>query len=278
MTQRFVKSAVIGHPIAHSKSPLIHNYWIAQYGLSGSYEAIDIVPDDLKVSVDDLIAQGFVGFNVTIPHKEAIMDLCGQIDETARKIGAVNTVCINEDGALYGSNTDAYGFIENIKASAPDFDFAGGMAVVLGAGGAARAVIYGLLDSGCPHVVLINRTLERAQELAEFMNVGDKISVVDWGERSNALNGASLLVNTTSLGMEGKPVLELDLSALPVSALVSDIVYAPLETELLKSAKARGNRAISGIGMLLHQACPGFKAWQGVSPEVTQDLQDLVLK
>lgn len=280
----FVKTAVIGHPIAHSKSPLIHNTWLQEYGLKGSYEAIDVPPEMLGSEVGRLIEQGYSGFNVTLPHKIEIMPYCEGLDTKAMVIGAVNTVTIL-GGKLYGSNTDAFGFSQNILEVCQyqnwnDWSFAGGRAVVLGAGGAARAVVYALQEHGVPSIVVLNRTQEKAQELAQQMNTvtaPDQITVLPWEERSNALADANLIVNTTSLGMTGRPPLDIDLSLAPISAIVTDIVYAPLFTDLLKQAQQRGLRYVTGIGMLLHQARPGFEIWNGVMPDVTQELAEKVL-
>lgn len=275
MNKDFIKTAVIGHPIAHSKSPLIHNEWLREHGLKGSYEAIDIAADALAEGVRVLVERGYTGFNVTLPHKIAIIALCDEVDEHARAIGAVNTVTIR-DGKLYGTNTDAFGFAQNIlSAGLNDWLFKDGTAVVLGAGGAARAVIYALLEEGVPSIILLNRTREKAEELAVM---SDKIRVEDWDTRNNVLKDANLIVNTTSLGMGGKPPLEIDLSLAPSHALVTDVVYAPLMTALLEQAKARGLRYVTGIGMLLHQARPGFELWNGVSPEVTPELEEKVLE
>ena len=270
-----MKAGVIGHPIAHSKSPIIHQYWMDEYNLHGSYEAIDIAPDDLAVGVQKLIDAGFDGFNITIPHKQNIITLCDEVDEIARSIGAVNTVRI-KGGKLFGTNTDGFGFIQNIKQAHNNFDFQNKTACVLGAGGASRAVIYGLIQEGVSRIILINRTTDTAQGLAK--DFGDIIDVVPWDERSEALINADILVNTTSLGMVGKPALDIDLSELNAQSLVCDIVYAPLMTELLKDAKARGNKTVTGIGMLLHQARPAFALWTGTTPEVTKKLESLVLK
>ncbi len=273
-----VKAAVIGHPIDHSKSPLIHNYWINAYGLKGSYEAIDIAPEDLKNGVQRLVDEGYVGFNITVPHKEAIRALCADVDHNAQAIGAVNTVAIH-GGLMRGMNTDGFGFLHNIWESAPDFEFIGKRAVILGAGGAARAIISGLIGEEIDQIVLVNRTREKAEKVKDEMGfLSDLIVTADWDERNQILEGADLLVNTTSLGMDGQPPLEIDLSALPENALVNDIVYAPLDTELLIQAKERGNTAITGIGMLIHQARPAFKAWFGLLPDVTDELKELVLK
>lgn len=278
--KHFIKTAVIGHPIAHSKSPLIHEWWLREHGLSGSYDAIDIAPDALTEEVRSLVEQGYSGFNVTIPHKIAIMDLCNSIDKTARGIGAVNTVGI-KDGKLYGTNTDGFGFAQNILSACKkegwgDWHFSNGSAVVLGAGGAARAVIHALLERGVPEILLLNRTEEKAITLSKMAK--KRITVVPWTQRNEACSGANLLVNTTALGMEGKPELDIDLCALPSHALVTDIVYAPLITGLLKQANALDLRIVTGIGMLLHQARPGFDLWNGIMPDVTLALEEKVLE
>ena len=274
-SQQFIKTAVIGHPVAHSKSPLIHNEWLREYGLKGSYEAIDIEPDALAEGVRALVERGYAGFNVTVPHKIAVMALCDEVDEHARKIGAVNTVSIR-DGKLLGTNTDAYGFAQNILSATKqeDWAFGDGPAVVLGAGGAAKAVVYALLENAAPSIVLLNRTREKAEGLAKM---DARIKVEGWDTRNDVLEGSNLIVNTTSLGMEGKPPLEIDLSKAPSGALVTDVVYAPLMTELLEQAKKRGLRTVTGIGMLLHQARPGFALWNGVMPDVTPELEEKVL-
>ena len=271
-----IKAAVIGHPIGHAKSPLIHQYWIKKYGLDGSYEAIDIPCENLKARVEGLVAEGYAGFNVTVPHKQAIFELCDEVDDLAKVVGAVNTVVI-KDGKLSGSNTDVFGFVHNIKTNVPDFDFSAGQAVVLGAGGAARAVVQGLIDEDVPEILLLNRTAEKAQQLLESCSNPAAVNIGEWEERSMLLGDANLLVNTTSLGMTGAAALEIDLSHLPQGALVNDVVYAPLYTDLLTAARAWGNPVVSGIGMLLHQARPGFEKWFGVSPEIDIALEKLVL-
>jgi len=269
-----VRAGVIGWPVGHSLSPRLHAYWLDQYGIDGRYEAIAVEPKNLAAFLAGLKKSGLVGVNVTVPHKQAVLAGLDTVTEQARRIGAVNTIVINENGKLRGSNTDGFGFLENLAAAYPDFDAAAGPAVVLGAGGAARAVVAALLDAGAPEVRLLNRTPEKAAAIA--VDLGDAASTVrilDWGDRDAALNAAALLVNTTSLGMVGQAALELSLDALPASALVNDIVYAPLETELLKAAAARGNPTVDGLGMLLHQARPAFEAFFGVAPEVTDDLR-----
>jgi len=280
MTQNtFIKTGVIGHPIAHSKSPLIHNYWIKQLGLSGEYKAIDLSCENLESGITDLIAQGYKGFNITVPHKVDVMRLCHTLDPLAKIIGAVNTLIVQNNGHLHGTNTDAFGFIENIRENAPAFRFDAGPALVLGAGGAARAVIQGLLEAGVPEIWLANRTRANAQSLLELSPTPDKIKVINWDDKDNpaTLSGINLLTNTTALGMTGKDKLVIDLSALPLSALVNDIVYAPLMTDLLTQAKAQGNPIVTGIGMLLHQARPAFHHWYGIMPNVDDPLQKLVL-
>ena len=272
-----IKTCVIGHPIAHSKSPLIHNHWIAQHKLDGEYGTVDIEPDYLKEGTAMLVKAGYAGFNVTVPHKEAIAALCTQRDEAAAKIGAVNTVKI-QDGELLGMNTDAYGFAENIKQNAPWFKFTGRHAFVIGAGGAARAVLYALLKMGCQKVVITNRTRSRAEELAQHFADMGVVEVVDWDQKDAALEGMNLVVNTSTLGMNGQPELEIDLSALGAKALVNDIVYAPLKTRLLQQAEASDRPIVTGIGMLLHQARPAFQTWYGVMPEVDAALEAKILQ
>ncbi len=275
MTQPPIKSAVIGWPVAHSLSPVLHGYWLKELGIDGTYEAIAVREEELGGFMTGLAAAGFAGLNVTVPHKRAVMAHLDSLTALARRIGAVNTVVVDETGRLHGDNTDAYGFLENLKQGHPGFHAGRGPAVVLGAGGAARAVAVALLDDGAPSVILVNRTRERAEELAR--DLGGGVSVADWRDRGQALEGAALLVNTTTLGMTGKPPLELSLEALPVDALVNDIVYAPLQTPLLEAAAARGNPVVDGLGMLLHQARPGFAAWFGVEPVVSDGLRRHVL-
>lgn len=268
-----VKACVIGFPVSHSKSPLIHQHWIQKYGLSGNYDAKEVSPDALGASIENLVREGYSGFNVTLPHKQAMVTLCDVVDDTARAIGAVNTVVIQE-GQRRGTNTDAFGYIENLKSHKIALDKTK-PAIVLGAGGAARAIVYGLLQDGFESILITNRTYEKAQELVA-MNP-KKIKALSWDAREDALAGAGLLVNTTALGMTGKDPLLLNLSLLPKTAVVSDIVYAPLMTELLQSAQRRGNSVVTGIGMLLHQARPAFAAWFGVLPEVDEVLEKKVL-
>ncbi len=266
------KACVVGWPIAHSRSPIIHGYWLKQLGLPGSYESIAVAPPDFPAFARDLAENGFVGANVTIPHKQVAFGLCGKVTPIAASLGAVNTLWL-EHGALCGDNTDVAGFLAALDEEAPGWDLAEGGAVVLGAGGAARAIVHALRHHG-KRVLLANRTRARAESLAA--DEGSGVEVCDWGQLPSALKGASLLVNTTSLGMKGQPAVDLDLSPLPPEAVVNDIVYFPLETELLRAAHARGLRTVSGIGMLLHQAAPGFERWFGVRPSVTPELRRLV--
>ncbi len=274
----FIKSGVIGHPIAHSKSPLIHNYWMDVYNCEGSYEAIDITPENLAAELKRLIDEGYAGFNVTVPHKEAVMTLCDEVDDLARAVGAVNTVVI-EDGRMLGTNTDVSGFVQNLRNASRNFGYSWGIengpVLILGAGGAARAAVYGLLKDGAPEIIIANRTRAKAEEFIKFDP--SVIRVIDWEERSEALAQANLVVNTTALGMGGKGDLEMDFSLANPDILVHDIVYNPLYTGFLKDARDHDLRVLSGIGMLLFQAQPAFEAWFDVHPEVTQTLEDLVL-
>lgn len=269
-------AAVIGHPITHSKSPRLHGYWLRKYGIDGHYVPMDVAPDDLGVVIRAMPKMGFVGANVTIPHKEAVMPFVDQLSESARAIGAVNTLVFTTDGTILGDNTDGYGFVENLRQGAPDWQPVAGPAMVLGAGGAARAIVYALLQAGVPRVLVSNRTKTRAERLrADF---GAQVEVVDWDEAAQAFENVSALVNTTSLGMFGKAPLEISLDALSLTTTVTDIVYNPLETDLLCQARAKGCQTVDGLGMLLHQAVPGFEAWFGTRPEVDAGLRDEVLR
>jgi shikimate dehydrogenase len=267
-------AAVIGHPVAHSRSPLIHGYWLKKHGIDGAYGLRDVAPEAADAFFADFASSGLVGGNVTVPHKEAAFRSLAEADEVARALGAANTLWL-EDGRLYGSNTDVYGFLANLDAAEPEWTRALGEAVVLGAGGASRAVVYALLSRGVDRVVVANRTLSRAEALRE--KFGPRVLPVDWRDLAGRLNGCRLLVNTTSLGMKGQPPLDIELTALSPDALVTDIVYVPLETPLLKAAKARGLATVDGLGMLLHQAVPGFERWFGVRPQVTAELRNLAL-
>jgi shikimate dehydrogenase len=267
-------AGVLGWPVTHSLSPRLHGYWLEQHGIDGAYLPLAAKPKALSNVVSALVELGFRGFNVTIPHKESVRGLCHALDPDAERIGAVNTVVI-EDGRLRGSNSDAFGFMANLRQGAPAWQADAGPAVVLGAGGAARAVIVALLDAGVPAIRLCNRTPGRAEALASMFR--PTIETVPWGDDAALLDGAALLVNCTSLGMNGQPPLELDMAKLPRNALVADLVYAPLETALLSAARQRGNPTVDGLGMLLHQARRGFASWFEVEPEVTEELRRFVL-
>lgn len=264
-------AGVMGYPIAHSRSPRLHGHWLARHGIAGAYLPLLVAPDDLARAFDGLRAMNFRGCNVTLPLKEKALLLVDRADSLARRIGAVNTVVVQPNGELHGSNTDAFGFVENLKAAAPAWRADAGPAVVLGAGGAARAVLAALIDQGAREIRLFNRNRERADALKEAL--GGPVQVGPWRERDQGLAKAALVVNTTSLGMAGHEELELSLEALPRTALVTDLVYAPLLTALLQRAKARGNAIVDGLGMLLHQARPGFEAWFGVAPAVDEQLR-----
>ena len=271
---RFLLAGVMGWPIMHSRSPKLHSYWLDHYGLAGAYVPLAIKAEGLEAALRALPALGFAGCNLTIPHKEAALRIVDEASPLARRIGAVNCIVVRADGSLEGRNYDAFGFTESLRERAPDLRFDAGPAVVIGAGGASRAILAGLMDEGVPEIRLINRSPLRAQALAaEF---GGPVRAVPWEARAQALEGAAILVNTTSQGMVGEPPLDLALEALPVSALVVDIVYVPLETPLLAAARARGNRVVDGLGMLLHQARPAFEAWFGIDPRVTPELRALI--
>ncbi|WP_120498275.1 shikimate dehydrogenase [Kiloniella sp. EL199] len=276
-------AGVIGWPVSHSKSPRLHGYWLENLGIDGAYLPLAIEPENFEEALRGLMYSGFGGVNVTVPHKEAALTFCDEVDPLAKRIGAVNTI-VFKNGRSYGSNTDAFGFIENLKQGAENLDFSldfsGAKTVVLGAGGASRGVIVALQDAGVQNIILVNRTRERAEVLAADLSssADGMITVADWDDRNDVLNGCDLLVNTTSLGMAGQPPLELSLDKLPKSCVVTDIVYAPLITPLLALAKERGNKIVDGLGMLLHQARPGFEAWFGEKPKVTEGLRKFVLE
>jgi shikimate dehydrogenase len=275
LTGRALKAGVMGWPIGHSRSPALHGWWLAQYCIDGAYVPMAVRPRDLAAALRALPILGFAGCNLTIPHKEAALAIVDRVDPVARRIGAVNTIVVDGDGALEGRNTDAYGFIASLRAAQPGWSARRGPAVLVGAGGSARALVVALLDDGAPEIRLVNRTRERAEALAsEF---GKLIRPIAWTERGEALGDATLLVNTTSQGMTGEAPLDLPLDRLPLAAIVNDIVYAPVETPLLAAARRRGNPTVDGLGMLLHQARPGFAAWFGVEPEVTAELRAAVL-
>lgn len=269
-----ILAGVIGWPVGHSRSPRLHGWWLKQYGIDGAYLPLPVRPGNFERVLRTLPLMGFAGANVTVPHKEAALAAVDVAEPAARRIGAVNTVVVRADGSLEGRNTDAFGFLENLRQGHPGWRPETGPALVLGAGGAARAVVAALAGAGVAEIRLANRARARAEALAATLG---PLVVVDWAERSAALDGVALLVNATTLGMTGQPPLDIALDALPRRAVVNDIVYAPLETPLLRAAEARGNPVVDGLGMLLHQARPGFQAWFGTMPEVTAGLRAFVL-
>lgn len=269
-------AGVIGSPIAHSKSPQLHTHWLKTYDLPGHYVPLDVNTKDLKAVLAMMPKMGFVGANMTIPHKERVMDLADLVTDRATLIGAANTLIFRPDGKIHADNTDGYGFITNLKQSAPEWDPKAGPAAVLGAGGAARAVITSLLDAGAPEILISNRTKVRAEALrADF---GKRLVVVDWVQAGNMFEAAKTVVNTTSLGMIGKPPLRVPLDGLRAGSLVTDLVYAPLKTVFLAEAERKGCVIVDGLGMLLHQAVPGFERWFGVRPEVDSATRTAALR
>ncbi len=272
---RIPLAGVIGHPIAHSKSPQLHGHWLKKYGLAGYYVPMDVAPEYLETVLRTLPNAGFVGANVTVPHKEAALLIADQVSERASMIGAANTLVFQEDGTIHADNTDGYGFMENLRSGAPNWIPSQGPAVVFGAGGAARAVLQGLLEAGVPKILLTNRTRARADQLKE--EFGDRITVEEWNDAGSVVEQAELVVNTTSLGMQGQPELIVSLEGLQAGSVVTDLVYAPLQTTLLKTAEEVGCTTVDGLGMLLHQAVPGFERWFGLRPDVTDDLRAAVL-
>jgi shikimate dehydrogenase len=269
-----IVAGVAGWPVRHSRSPRLHNYWLRQYGIDGVYVPFALPPETAKDAIRMLPALGIRGMNVTVPNKEEAYKAMDEVDRWAQRLKAVNTIVVR-DGILHGANTDAFGFLESLREALPDWRADAGPVVILGAGGAARAIVAGLQDAGAPEIRIANRTPERSVAICD--EFGAPVSPILWEHRADALADAALLVNTTSLGMEGQPVLEIDLAKLPPESVVYDIVYVPLETPLLAAARARGNPAIDGLGMLLHQARPGFREWFGTDPVVDQALRDHVL-
>lgn len=268
-------AGVIGMPIAHSRSPLLQGHWLRRYGIDGHYIAMPVMPEHLAEVLRALPRAGFVGLNVTLPHKEAVLTLADVVTDRAALIGAANTLIFRPDGKIHADNTDGYGFIANLRQHAPEWAPAVGPAAVIGAGGAARAVVASLLDSGVTELRITNRTRVRSEQIrAEF---GARVVVYDWAQAGHMLEGAATVVNATSLGMEGKQPLRLPLDALSPDALVTDLVYTPLMTPFLADAQARGCRIVDGLGMLLHQAAPGFERWFGQRPEVDDQTRQVVL-
>ncbi|MEE4347351.1 MAG: shikimate dehydrogenase [Paracoccaceae bacterium] len=269
-------AGVIGSPIAHSRSPALHGHWLKTFGIPGFYIPMDVAAENLSEVLRALPKAGFVGVNVTVPHKVAVLEIADLVTDRATLIGAANTIIFRKDGKIHADNTDGYGFIENLRQNAPDWNPAAGPAAVLGAGGAARAVIASLLDVGVPEIMISNRTRIRAEGLQH--DFGKRLRVVDWVQAGNMLEDAATVVNTTSLGMVGKPELRVPLDGLQKGALVTDLVYAPLQTRLLRVAQEMGCITVDGLGMLLHQAVPGFERWFGHRPVVDAATRAAVLK
>jgi shikimate dehydrogenase len=273
---RIPLAGVIGSPIAHSKSPQLHGYWLRKYGLPGYYIPMEIAADKLESALKTLPELGFVGVNVTIPYKEKVLEIADLITDRAVVIGAANTLIFRSDGKIHADNTDGYGFIANLRQKAPTWEPKAGPAVVLGAGGAARAIVASLIEAGCPEILITNRTRARADKLRE--DFGKRLSVIEWVQAGNVMEDAATVVNTTSLGMVGKPELRVPLDGLRPTTLVTDIVYTPLETKLLTTAREIGCPTVDGLGMLLHQAVPGFERWFNKRPEVDDALRAAVLR
>jgi shikimate dehydrogenase len=271
-------AGIMGWPVAHSRSPLLHGFWLDESGIDGVYLPLPVRPEHLERALHALPILGFRGCNLTIPHKQTALSIVDRVEPLARRIGAVNTIVIASDGALEARNTDAFGFRENLRETVPDWHPTSGPAVVLGAGGSARAVVAALADDGVSEIRIVNRTLTRAEALAQDLSTPTtRIAVHSWGEAGRVLRDAALLVNTTSLGMTGEPPLMLDLAPLPRAAPVVDIVYVPLETDLLAAARQRGHPVVDGLGMLLHQGRPGFEVWFGAPAEVTRELRAAIV-
>jgi shikimate dehydrogenase len=272
---RIPLAGVVGHPVAHSKSPRLHGHWLRSLGLRGYYVPMDVAPGDLETVIRTLPKAGFVGLNVTIPHKERVLEIADLVTDRATLIGAANTLIFRKDGKVHADNTDGYGFIESLRQGAPGWDARAGPAVVLGAGGAARAIVSALRDAGVPEIILCNRTRARADALKQ--EFGTRIRVEDWVQAGNVLEQAATVVNTTSLGMVGHPELRVPLDGLRPGTVVSDLVYAPLQTRLLRVAAEMGCITVDGLGMLIHQAIPGFERWFGMRPEVDQATREALL-
>ncbi len=272
---RIPLAGVIGAPVAHSRSPRLHGYWLAKNGIAGHYIPLEVASADLETAFATLPKLGFVGANVTIPHKEAVLNFADVVSDRAAIMGAANTIVFQSNGKVHADNTDGYGFMENLRSGAPGWDPAVGPAAVIGAGGAARAVIWALLDAGVPQIRLTNRTRARSDALRDAF--GARIEVIEWVQAGNAIDGAALVVNTTSLGMTGAPELRIPLDAIDDSMVVTDLVYTPLDTPLLRLARERGATVVDGLGMLLHQAVPGFERWFGFRPVVDAEARAAVL-
>jgi shikimate dehydrogenase len=267
----FGLAGVMGWPISQSRSPALHNYWIEKYNIKGRYVPLAVEPERLAEALYGLRALGVRGCNLTMPHKQHVMPLLDRVDDTARRIGAVNAVVINDDGTMAGTNNDGNGFVANLLDAAPDWKANAGPIVILGAGGAARAVLVAMIDRGATEIRLLNRTFERAEKLAA--DLGGHVKALPWEKRSDVIGDAALLTNTTNQGMTGKPPLDISLARLSPQAVVADLIYTPPETPFLEAARNRGNVTVNGLGMLLHQGRPAFNAWFGVMPEITPELR-----
>ncbi len=263
-------AGLLGWPVAHSRSPVIHNHWLQKYGIPGRYVLFPVPPENLAAALHGMAALSLRGCNVTTPHKQAVMPFIQHVDPLARRIGAVNTIVVGQDGSLTGFNNDGNGFVQSLRDARPGWRPDAGPIVVVGAGGAARAVVASLADQGAREIRLVNRTFERARALAD--EYGPPVRAYPWDDRAELLAGAMLLANTTDRGMNGKPALDLDLARLPAGAIVGDLIYTPPETPLLAAARARGNLTVNGLGLLLNQARPAFNAWFGTMPEITPEL------
>lgn len=271
---RFHMAGVMGWPVMHSRSPLLHNYWMKQQGLNGNYVPLEIKPGTLDAALRALRPLGFSGCNLTIPHKLDAMSVVDEVDDVARKIGAISCVVVREDGSLFGTNNDWLGFTGNLKQSYPDWRGDAGPVAVIGSGGGGRAVCYSLLQMGVPEIRLVNRTPD--EPLAIVREFGGPISTFGWAERHEILDGVTMAVNVTSQGMDGEPALDISLEKLPTSALAADIIYTPLETPFLAAARQRGNDTLNGLGMLLHQGIPAWRMWFDVEPTVTDELRRIM--
>ena len=264
----------MGSPIAHSRSPLLHNYWFQQHGLAGNYVTMEVKPEGLATALRALSAQGYAGCNLTLPLKQEAMKIVDEVDAVAKRIGAISCVIVRPDGKLAGTNNDWYGFVHNLRQEQPGWRADAGPIVVLGAGGGSRAVCYGLMQEGAQEIRLVNRTYARASAVAE--EFGKPVKALHWEQRDDCLEGAAMVVNATSQGMTGQPALDIRLDRLGKDTLVADIIYSPLETPFLEQARQRGNRTVNGLGMLLHQGRPAWKAWFGIDTEVTPELRSLL--
>jgi len=273
---RFLLAGVMGWPVMHSRSPMMHKYWLRQHDLAGTYLPLAIPPDGLAAALRALRPLGFAGCNLTIPHKQQAMTIVDEVDTVAQRIGAISCVVVRPDGSLAGTNNDWFGFVQNLKHEQPGWRANAGPVAVIGAGGGSRAVCYGLLQEGAKEIRLVNRTFARAKGIAE--EFGGPIKALPWEQRHDALDGAAMAVNATSCGMVGQPALDIRLDKLPKAALAADIIYIPLETPFLAAARKRGNRTVNGLGMLLHQGRPAWKAWFGIEPDVTPGLRAMMEK